>query len=112
MDQAGHKEIMSTEPGYAKPPSQQMGTILLCQVTTKETAHIGLFSIKRMFRLRSWIWRSCSRLEFKVGVNLDSLEIWGKQLSVMNTRRAQRLVVYTEKDQYSACETTGVTMAN
>lgn len=75
MDQAGHKEIVSTEPGYAKPPSKQMGTILLYQVTTKETAHIGLFNIKRIFRLRSWIWGSCSRLEFKAGVNQDSHEI-------------------------------------
>lgn len=36
MDQAGHKEIVSTEPGYAKPPLKQMGTILLYQMTTKK----------------------------------------------------------------------------
>lgn len=49
MDQAGHKEIISTEPGYARPPSKQKGTILLHKMATKETAHIGLFSIKRIF---------------------------------------------------------------
>lgn len=101
MDQAGHKEIISTEPGYGKPPPQQTGTILLYQVTTKERAHIRLFSIRRIFRLRSWIWRSCSRSEVKAGINQDSLEIWGKQLVVRNTRRDQRLLAYTEKDQYS-----------
>lgn len=45
MDQAGHKEIIITEPGYAKPPSKQMGAIFLYQMTTKETVHISLFSI-------------------------------------------------------------------
>lgn len=37
MDQADHKEIISTEPGYAKPISKHMGTILLYPMTTKET---------------------------------------------------------------------------
>lgn len=82
MDQAGHKEIIITEPGYAKPPSKQMGAIVvsLCQMTTNETVHKGLSSIKRIFKLRSWIQRSCSRLEFKAAGNQDSHEIWEKQL--------------------------------
>lgn len=61
MDQADLKEIISTEPGYAKPTSEQMGTILLYPITMKETHH--MFSTNIIFMLRSKTGGSCSRLE-------------------------------------------------
>lgn len=75
MDQADHKEIISTEPGYAKPTSKEMGTILLYPTTMKQIHHV--FSSKRIFMLRTKIWGSCSRLQFKAGVDQDSQETWG-----------------------------------
>lgn len=75
MDQADHKEIISTEPGYAKTTSEQMGTILLYPMTMKETHH--MFSTKRIFMLRSELGGSCSRLEFKAGVDQESHGSWG-----------------------------------
>lgn len=100
MDQADHEEIISTESGYAKPTSKQMGTILLYPMTKKETHH--MFSSKRIFMLGSKVWGSCSRLEFKAGVEQDSHETWGRHQVVRNIRTDQRLLVYTGKDQYSA----------
>lgn len=61
MDQVDHKEIISPEPGYAKATSEQVGTILLYPMTTKETHH--MFSTIRVFMLRSQTEGSCSRLE-------------------------------------------------
>lgn len=40
MDQADHKEIISTKLDYAKPASKEMGTILLYPTTMKQTHHV------------------------------------------------------------------------
>lgn len=61
MDQADHKEIISPEAGYAKATSEQVGTILLYPMTTKEAHH--MFSTIRTFMLRSQTEGRCSRLE-------------------------------------------------
>lgn len=40
------------------------------------------FNSKRIFMLRSKVWGSCSRLEFKAGVDQDSHETWGRHQAV------------------------------
>lgn len=88
-----------------------MGTILLYPTTMKQTHH--MLSSKRIFMLRSKVWGSCSRLEFKAGVDQDSRETWGRHQAMRNTRTHQQLLVYTEKDLDSAVfQATGIFAGN
>lgn len=109
MDQAHHEEIISTKSGYAKPASKQMGTILLYPMTTKETHH--MFSSKGIFILRK-IRGSCSRLEFKAGVEQDSHETWGRHQVVRNQNIPQAFSLYRKGSVFCHFLITGLITDN